>query len=82
MMREMELRERIEGPEKLLIKIIYKGLNLYRYVRNITEERLARKLLEWYPIGRKIKGRPRNSRMQKVTTGMSGKMEKKNKIKT
>ena len=36
----------------------------------MNEERLPRKSLEWCPPGRSRKGRPRNSWMQEVTTGM------------
>ena len=36
----------------------------------MDEERLPRKNLEWYPPGRRRKGRPRNSWMQEVTAEM------------
>ena len=38
----------------------------------MDEERLPRKILEWCPPGRRRrrKGRPQNSWMQEVTTGM------------
>ena len=36
----------------------------------MAQERLPRKILEWHPPGRRRKGRPRNSRMQEITTGM------------
>ena len=36
----------------------------------MNKEKLPRKILEWCPPGRRINGRPRNSWMQKITTGM------------
>ena len=36
----------------------------------MDEERLPRKILEWYPPGRRRRGIPRNLWMQEVTTGM------------
>ena len=36
----------------------------------MDEERLVRKILEWYPPGRRRKGRPQNSWMHEVITGM------------
>ena len=44
-------------------------------------------MLEWYPPGRRKMGKPRNSWMQEVTTGMRekrvsnmGRIQKKNKL--
>ena len=47
-------------------------LNWYVQVRRMNEERLTQNILEWCPPGRRriIKGRPRNSWIQKITTGM------------
>ena len=51
----------------------------------MNEQRLPRKILEWYPPGRRRKGRPRNSWIQDLTgmreKGMDrqGRMEKENK---
>ena len=39
-------------------------------MQRMDEERLPRNILELCPPGRRKKGRPRNSWMQKVTTGM------------
>ena len=50
--------------------IKYKQLNWYGHVQRMEEERLPRKILEWCPLGRGTKGRPRNSWMLKVTTEM------------
>ena len=50
--------------------IRYKQLNLYGHVQRMDQERLPRRILEWYPTGRRRKGRPRNSWMPEVTTGM------------
>ena len=36
----------------------------------MDQERLPRRILEWCPSGRRRKGRPRNSWMLEVTTGM------------
>ena len=36
----------------------------------MNEERLPRKILKWYPPGRRRKGRPRNSWAQEVITEM------------
>ena len=50
--------------------IRYKQLNWYGRVKRVDQERLPRRILEWCPPGRRRKGRPRNSWMQEVTTGM------------
>ena len=42
-------------------------------MQRIDEERLPRKMLGWCPPGRKRKGRPRNSWMEEVTTGIKEK---------
>ena len=39
----------------------------------MNEARLPLQNLEWCPPGRRRKGRPRNSWMQEVTTGIKGK---------
>ena len=36
----------------------------------MDEKRLPGKILVWYPPGRRRRGRPRNSWIQEVTTGM------------
>ena len=56
--------------EKLDYNIRYKQLNWYGHVQRMDQERLPRRILEWCPPGRRRKGRPRNSWMQEVTTGM------------
>jgi hypothetical protein len=45
-------------------------LNWYDHVQRMDQERLPRRILEWCPTGGRRKGRPRNSWMQEVTTGM------------
>ena len=52
------------------VYIINKQLNWYGHVQIMNEERLPRKIFEWYPPGRRRKGRPQISWMQEVTTGM------------
>ena len=47
-----------------------KKLNWYCHVQRMDEETLPRKILELCPLGRRRKGRPRNSWMQEVTTRM------------
>ena len=39
----------------------------------MDQERLPRRILEWYPPGRRRKGSPRNSWRLEVTTGMTEK---------
>ena len=36
-------------------------LNWYGHVQRMDQERIPRRILEWCPPGRQIKGRPRNS---------------------
>ena len=48
----------------------YNQLKRYGHVQGMGEEKLPRKILEWCPPERRRKGRPRNSWMQEVTTGM------------
>ena len=50
--------------------IRYKQLNWYGHLRRINEEWLPQTILGWCPPGRRRKGRPRNSWMQEVATGM------------
>ena len=50
--------------------IRYKQLNWYGDVQNMDQERLPRRILNWCPLGRRRKGRPRNSWMQEITAGM------------
>ena len=45
-------------------------MNWYGHVRRMNEERLPRKILEWYPPGRRRKERPRNSWLQELKPGM------------
>ena len=59
--------------EKINIKNLvldYIRLNWYDYVHWMNEEWVPLKNLEWYPSGRRWKGRPRNSWIQEVTIGM------------
>ena len=49
---------------------MYKQWYWYGHVRRMNEERLPRKILEWFPPGITRKGRPRNSWMQEVTSGL------------
>ena len=42
----------------------------YGHVQRMHQERLPKRILEWCPPGRRRKGRPRNSWMHGVTTGM------------
>ena len=51
--------------------IRYKQLNCYEHVRRVKEERVSLKMFEWCPPGRRRrKGKPRNSWMKEVMTGM------------
>ena len=50
--------------------IRYKQLNWYGHVQRMDQGRLPRRIIEWCPPGRRKKGRPQNSWMQEVTTGM------------
>ena len=53
-----------------LDNIRYKQLNWYGHMQRMDQERLPRRILEWCPPGRRIKGRLRNSWMQELTTEM------------
>ena len=53
--------------------IRYQQLNWYGQVRRVNGERSPRKVLEWYPPGKRRKGRSRNSWMQEATTEMGEK---------
>ena len=60
------IREKMNIKNSVLDYIRY----WYGHVQRMDEERLPRRILEWYPLWRKRKGRPQNSWMQKVTTGI------------
>ena len=64
------LLEKINIKNCILDYIRYKQLNWYGHVQRMNEERQPRKILEWCLTGRRRKGRPRNSWMQQVITGM------------
>ena len=68
------IREKMNIKNSVLGYIRYKQLNWYGHVQKMDEERLPQKILTWCPSGRRRKGRPRNSWMQKVTT--QGRMHK------
>ena len=68
-----KLNKFLHSEVNLLIKHITsynKQLNCYGHVQRMNQERLPRRILEWCPPGRRRKGRPRDSWMQEVTTGM------------
>ena len=50
----------------------YKQLNWYGHIRRMPEERIPRRVWEWCP-GRRGRGRPRNTWMQDIMTGMKAK---------
>ena len=61
--------------EKCILKfrldyIRNKQFNWYGHVQRMDQETLPRRILEWCSPGRRRKGRPRNSLMEEVTTGM------------
>ena len=60
----------MNNKNSVLDYIRYKQLNWYGHVQRMDQERLPRRTLEWCPPGRRRKGRPRDSWMQEVTTGM------------
>ena len=64
------IREKINIKNSVLDYIRYKQLNWYGHVHRLDQEWLPRRILQWCPPGRRGKGRPRNSWMQEVTTGM------------
>ena len=70
------IREKMNIKNSVSHYIRYKQLKWYGQVQRMDEERFPRKILEWCPAGRKRKGRPRNSWMQEITTGMRKKVIK------
>ena len=64
------IREKMNIKTSVLDYIRYTPLNWYGHVQRMDQERLPRTILEWCLPGRRKKGRPRNSLMQEVTTGM------------
>ena len=65
--RNNAIKEKINIKNSVLDYIRYKQLNWYSHVQRMDEERLPRKILECCPPGRKRKGIPGNSWVQKVT---------------
>ena len=61
-------REKMNIKNSVLDYIRYKELNCYGHVHRMDQERLPRRILEWWPPRRRRKGRPRNVWMQEVTT--------------
>ena len=66
------IREKLNIKNYVLDYVRNKQLNVYDHVQRIDEERLRRKILEFFPPGRKRrrKRRPRNSWIQEVITGI------------
>ena len=56
--------------DSVLDYVRYKQLSWYGHVQGMDHERFPRRIFEWCPPERRRKGRPRNSWMQEVTTGM------------
>ena len=54
----------------IMIMIIIIIILIIIIIQRMKEERLPRKMLEWCPLGRRRKGRPGNSWMQKVAIEM------------
>ena len=50
-----------ELKNSVLDYIRYKQLNWYVHVQRMDQDKLPRRILEWCPPGRRIKGRSRNS---------------------
>ena len=63
----MKKKNNIKNPVTDYIR--YKQLNWYGHARRMKNATSKYKL-EWCPLGRRRKGRPRNSWIQEVTTGM------------
>ena len=57
----MLLEKKIIIKNSVLHYIRYKQLNWYGHVQRMDEERVSRKHLDWWPSGRRRKGRPQNS---------------------
>ena len=68
--RDNITRETMDIKSYVLDYMKYKQLNRYYHLRRMDEERLPGKSFEWCPLGKRIKGRPRNSRIKEVTVGM------------
>ena len=65
--RDNAIRENMNVKNSALDYVRYKQLNWYGEAQGMDEERLPRKILEWYPPKRRRRARPRNSWMQEVT---------------
>jgi hypothetical protein len=50
--------------------VIGKTFKITIHAQRMDQERLPRRILEWFPLRRRRQGRPRNSWIQEVTTGM------------
>jgi len=68
--RNSFIREKTNIKISVLGYIRYKQLNWYGHVQRMDQKRLPRRILEWCPLGRRRKGRPRNSWMQGLQTAM------------
>ena len=66
------IREEMNIKNSVLDYMKYKQLNWYGHVQRMNEERLPRKCLVWCPPGKRG-GRPRNSWIQEVKTGIKEK---------
>ena len=68
--RNNVIREKMNIKNSVLDFIRYKQLNWYGHALRMDQQRSPRRILEWCPPGRRRKGRPQNSWLHKVTTGM------------
>ena len=59
--RNNVIRDNMNIENSVLDYIRYTQLNWYSHVKRVDQEMLPRRILEWFPPGRRRKGRPWNS---------------------
>ena len=71
--RNTIIRKELNVTNSVIDYFTYKQLNWYGHIRRMPEEKIPRRVWELCPPGRRGRGRPRNTWMQEIMTGMETK---------
>ncbi len=65
--RNLKIREKMNKVNTILETIQYKQLQWFGHVKRMKDNRIPKIILEWFPAGRKKRGRPKHSRLREIT---------------
>jgi hypothetical protein len=61
----------VKGKSDIIDIIEYKIPQLYGHVKRMSEERIPELIMEWIPVGRRERGRPRKTWIEGVQAAMT-----------